>query len=141
MTFPTTLGSHARARCMNTLLAIAAVALSGVLMTADAQAAPPPPPAGEDETISVQGGYAEFHNYGDILEVSDGVLNGRGVRMEFGGLGSSPIRDYQLSDYEADGEPVKMNLDLLEHQRVVMRVCYTVDHLSTYCSEWQEAIT
>lgn len=145
MMFPTTTDSRrgARVRSTKTSLATAAVVLSGVLTTAGAQAAPPPPPPppGEDETISVHGGYAEFHHYGEILEVNDGVLDGRGVRMEFGGEGRSEVGNYELSDYEADGEPVRRNLSLPEHERVVLRVCYTVDHQRDECSEWQRAVT
>lgn len=125
---------------MKALLATAAVALSSALVTTGAEADQLPLP-GKDQTIVVKGGYAEFHHYGDILEVSDGVLDGRGVRAYFGGIGSSDVQNYAVSDYEADGDPVRLNLDLSESQRVVLRVCYTVDHERDQCSNWQLAIT
>ena len=123
-----------------TLAAMLAIALSSGLATPGAQADPPPPP-GKDQTISVKGGYAEFRHYGEILEVSDGVLDGRGVRAEFGGVGDSEGPNYELSDYQADGDPLRMNLDLPENQRVALRVCYTVDHERDQCSNWQQAVT
>jgi hypothetical protein len=126
---------------MKALLVTAAVALSSALATTGAHADPPPPLAGDDQAISVKGGYAEFQHYGEILEVSDGVLDGRGVRAYLGGVGSSKVPDYQLSDYQANGDPVRMNLSLPERQRVVLRVCYTVDHERDQCSEWQPAVT
>jgi hypothetical protein len=71
MSFPTTPGSHRRAwtRTTRALLATAAVALSGAVATTGVQADPPPAGdrAGQDETISVTGGYAKFHHHGEIV--------------------------------------------------------------------------
>ncbi|MBS1880255.1 MAG: hypothetical protein JST31_12125 [Actinobacteria bacterium] len=130
--------ANARARSVWTLLATA-VALSGAAMIPAAQAAPAP--AGTDQTIAVKGGYAEFRHHGEILEVNDGVLDGRGVRAELGGVASSQVGSYRVSDYEADGRPVRVNLSLPEHRRVVLRICYTVGHQRDQCSEWQRAVT
>lgn len=145
MTFPTTPGSlrRARARSMKTLFAIAAVALAGALATTGALAKQNPDPlAGENETIAVKGGYAQFRHHGDILEVNDGVLDGRGVRAEFGGEASADVPDdIELSDYKANGHPVKTSLSLTEREWVVLRICYTVDHERDQCSEWQRAAT
>jgi hypothetical protein len=124
---------------MKALVATAVLALGVAAAAPGAHAAPPRP--GENQTISVKGGYAEFRHYGEILEVNDGALDGRGVRVEFGGLGHSDVPNYSLSDYRADGEPLRMNLDLPEHKRVVLRVCYTIDHERDACSGWQTAVT
>jgi hypothetical protein len=123
---------------MKALLAIAAVALGGALATPGAQAEELP---GKDQSIYVKGGYAEFHHYGEILEVSDGILNGRGVRAYLSGVGDSKVGNHQVSDYQANGRPVRLNLSLPERQKVVLRVCYTIDHKRDQCSDWQLAFT
>lgn len=144
MSFPTTPGSLRGARpWIPALLAAAALALSGALATTGVQAKQGPDPLdGEDETIAVKGGYAEFRHEGDVLEVNDGVLDGRGVRAEFGGEASADVPDdIELSDYKANGHPVKRSLSLPERAWVVLRVCYTVDHERDQCSDWQRAAT
>jgi hypothetical protein len=139
MSFPTTPGSHrrARTRTMKALLATAADALSSALATPGAQADPPRAGerAGEDETISVKGGYAKFHHHGEIVEVSDEVLDGRGLRAYLVEVGTK-----QVSDYTADGDPERMNLDIYEGAGVLLKLCYTVDHQRDQCSQSQKAI-
>jgi hypothetical protein len=137
MSFPTTPCSHRRARnrTMKALLATAAVALSSALATTGAQADPPPAGerAGQDETISVKGGYAKFHHHGEIVEVSDEVLDGRGLQAELL-VGGTPGH---VSDFTADGDPERLNLSLREGRSVSLQLCYTVDHQRDECSRWQ----
>jgi hypothetical protein len=122
---------------MKALLATAAVALTAALGATGAQADQPPAGdrAGEDETISVKGGYTKFHHHGEIVEVSDEVLDGRGMRVYFLGVGTEVV-----SDYVADGDPVSVNLSVPEGQRVELKLCYTVDHQRDQCSQRQSGI-
>jgi hypothetical protein len=136
MSFPTTPGPLRRARTRITvLLAAAAVALTGALATTDAQAEQGSSRAhpSEDESISVAGGYVEFHAYGEIVEVSDEVLDGRGLQAEIL-VGGTPGR---VSDFTADGDPERLNLSLREGRSVSLQLCYTVDGQRDECSRWQ----
>jgi hypothetical protein len=145
MNLPTTPGSQrrARTRTAQALLATAAVALTSAVTTGGAHAGDHPSGIrpGKDQSISVKGGYAEFRHYGDILEVSDGVLDGRGVRVEFGGVDDNGVPNEEFGDYRANGVPVRRNLSLPEHRNVVLRICYTVDREIDQCSGWQHAVT
>jgi hypothetical protein len=139
MIFPTTPGSlrRARTRTIKALLATAAVALSSTLATTGAHADQDPSGdrAGQDETITVEGGYVEFHHYGEIVEVSDEVLDGRGLRAYVLEVGTKTV-----SDYTADGEPERLNLSIYEGAKVELKLCYTVDHQRDECSQRQVAI-
>lgn len=138
MDYPTTPGSprRARPRTMRTLVAIAAVLLSGALATtgAEAEQGRDGRHPSENETISVKGGYVEFHHYGEIVEVSDEVLDGRGLRAYITVQGG---RNGNLSDFTADDDPERLNLSIPEGRWVLLRLCYTIDHGDDECSRSQ----
>jgi hypothetical protein len=138
MSFPTTPGSRRRARTRNmkALLATIAVALSSYPATVDAQGKQDASKAhpSENEAISVKGGYVEFHHYGEIIEVSDEVLDGRGMRAYITVQGGAKG---VLSDFTADDDPERLNLSIPEGRWVILRLCYTIDHADDECSRSQ----
>ena len=138
MSFPTTPGSLRRARTpIAALLAIAGIALVGALTASSVSAESGPgtrPHPGEDETIKVAGGYLKFHHYGEIVEVNDTVLDGRGLRGFVLANGSKTV-----TDRVADDVPVRRNFSIHEGSGVLLTLCYTHDGKTGECSQSQRA--